>query len=274
MADLRPVCQEEQMEQEEKLKDVVDLALDAGRILLKSGAEIFRVEETIVRICRQFRADEVDTFVMSNGIFISAARGEEEVFTKVKHIPLSYTNLEAVAEVNDLSRRITAGKASLREAQDELIRIEAMPFKKASTQVLAAGAGAGLFGYFLGTTALESIVAFGIGSVLYVWVILASRYNVTKMVTNVFGGMLITVLAVVAYVILPVPIELDGMIIASILPLVPGVALINAIRDIANSDFLSGTIRILDALLGFVYIAVGVGMALGIFENWIGGLQL
>ena len=47
----------------------------------------------------------------------------------------------------------------------------------------------------------------------------------------------------------------------------------NAIRDIANSDFLSGTIRILDALLGFVYIAVGVGVALGIFSNLIGGIR-
>ena len=273
MTDHKIIGQAEQTECEENLKEIADVALDAGRILLKSGAEIFRVEETIVRICRRFRIDEIDTFVMSNGIFLSAGRGKEEVFTKVKHVPLSYTNLEAVAEVNDLSRRITAGKVGLEEARDELKRIEAMPFKKARIQVLAAGAGAGFFGYFLGSTALESLAAFGIGGILYIWVIISSRYNVTKMVTNVFGGMLITVLAVAIYVWVPIPMGLDGMIIASILPLVPGVAFVNAIRDIANSDFLSGTIRILDALLGFVYIAVGVGVALGIFSNLIGGIR-
>lgn len=274
MTDYKNICQAEQTEREENLKEIADVALDAGRILLRSGAEIFRVEETIVRICRQFRVDEVDTFVMTNGIFLSAGRGKEEVFTKVKHVPLSCTNLEAVAEVNDLSRRITAGKVGLQEARAELKRIEAMPFKKARTQVLAAGAGAGLFGYFLGSSALESLMAFGIGCLLYVWVIFADRHQVTKLVTNTLGGALITFLAVILYVAVPVPMELDGMIIASILPLVPGVAFVNAIRDVANSDFLSGTIRILDALLGFVYIAVGVGVALGICSNLIGGIRL
>ena len=42
----------------------------------------------------------------------------------------------------------------------------------------------------------------------------------------------------------------------------------------ADSDFLSGTVRMIDALLVFVYIAVGVGIVLGIYNNLIGGLVL
>ena len=68
--------------------------------------------------------------------------------------------------------------------------------------------------------------------------------------------------------------RLEGMIIGSIMPLVPGVAFTNAIRDIADSDFLSGTVRMIDALLVFVYIAIGVGAVLGVYNGMIGGLAI
>ena len=56
------------------------------------------------------------------------------------------------------------------------------------------------------------------------------------------------------------------------MPLVPGMGFVNAIRDIADSDFLSGTVRMIDALLVFVYIAIGVGITLGIYANMAGGV--
>jgi len=51
---------------------VLDLALEAGRILLANGAEIFRVEETIWHICNYYKIEQVDAFVLSNGIFSTA----------------------------------------------------------------------------------------------------------------------------------------------------------------------------------------------------------
>ena len=60
------------LESEVDVKKVVDLALEAGRILLKNGAEIFRVEETITRICQRFHVDQVDIFeVRYVEIFVS-----------------------------------------------------------------------------------------------------------------------------------------------------------------------------------------------------------
>lgn len=260
------------LDAEVDLKRVVNLALNAGRILLKSGAEIFRVDETIQHICRRYHVEDVDTFVLSHGIFISAGKGDQEVFTKIKHVPLSGTNLEVVAEVNDLSRRISAGIVNLDEAYEELDRIEKLPKKKDIQLILASGVGSGTFGYFLGASALESVCAFFIGCILYIWVLFAGRHKLSKIIINIVGGILITTLAVLIYALLPLPVKIDGMIIAAILPLVPGVAFVNAIRDIADSDFLSGTVRMIDAILVFVYIATGVGLALEVFSNWIGGI--
>lgn len=255
-------------------RKVAELALHAGQILLKSGAEIFRVEETMTRICRRFHVEEVEPFVLSHGIFLSVSKKGEETLTRVKNVPLSGANLEAVADVNDLSRRIAAGMVGLDEAEAELDRIEAMPPKKKSYLILSTGIGSACFGAVMGAGAKESACVVVIASILYVWVMFAQEHKLSKIVVNMFGGMLITVLSVAACAALPLRLKLDSIIIGSILPLVPGLAFVNAIRDIADSDFLSGTVRMIDALLVFVYIAIGVGLALSVFERWIGGVGL
>ncbi|MCI9423371.1 MAG: GNAT family N-acetyltransferase [Dorea sp.] len=264
-----------QLYSEVSVKKVVDLALEAGRILLKNGAEIFRVDETIIRICKRFHLEYVDTFILSHAIFISAENGMEEAYTKVKQVPLSSSHLGIVAEVNELSREIAEGLVSIEEASERLREIDRFPEKRGYFQVLAAGISSGCYGYILGASALESIVAFFIGCILYVWVLTAKKLKLSKMIVNIVGGVMITTLAIAGYHLpLPGEVALSGMIIGSIMPLVPGLAFVNAIRDIADSDFLSGTVRMIDALLVFVYIAVGVGVTLSAYNNMGGGLML
>ena len=68
--------------------------------------------------------------------------------------------------------------------------------------------------------------------------------------------------------------SVDKLISGAIMPLVPGIAFTNAIRDIADSDILSGTVRMVDAVLVFVYIAVGAGTVLSIYNSLMGGMFL
>lgn len=257
------------------VKKVVDLALEAGRILLKNGGEIFRVEETITRICNHFRVDHVDIFTLSHGIFVSAENGVEETYTKVKHVPLSSPHLGIVAEVNDLSREISAGHVSIEEAVEKLKEIDQIKPMKAVYQILGAGVGSGCFGYLLGAGLKEAAISLVIGCLLYIWVLVGKKHSISRIIVNIIGGVIITTLAVLAQCIpfLGMP-RMESMIIGSIMPLIPGVAFVNAIRDIADSDFLSGTVRMIDALLVFVYIAIGVGFALGIYNNIVGGMAI
>jgi len=64
------------------------------------------------------------------------------------------------------------------------------------------------------------------------------------------------------------------MIIGSIIPLVPGVPFTNAIRDIADGDYISGSVRMLDALLVFFCIALGVGLMFTVYNRLTGGAIL
>ena len=257
------------------VKRVVDLAVEAGRILLKNGGEIFRVEETIRHICRRFHVDDVEPFILSHGIFISAENGTGEHYTRIRHVPLSGSHLGIVAEVNDLSREISAGHVGIEEAFLRLSEIDKMPPKPGYFRVLAAGIGSSCFAMLLNSTIAESAVVFVIGCVLYSWVLLAKKLNLSKIIVNIMGGVIMTVLSVLAmHIWSQGALRLEGMITGAIMPLIPGVAFVNAIREIADSDFLSGTVRMIDALLVFVYIAIGVGSALAFYNRIAGGLLL
>ena len=120
---------------------------------------------------------------------------------------------------------------------------------------------------------MEAVAAFLIGFLSYVWVLFAGKHNLSKIIVNIVGGVIMTVLAL-AFMHIPfLPIlKLDGMMVGAIMPMIPGVAFVNAIRDIADTDFLSGLVRMIDALLVFVYIAIGVGVTLSIYNTMMGGI--
>jgi len=254
-------------------REVLQLAVEMARILLKNGAEIFRVEETIAHVCNYYEIDCVDCFILSNGIFVTAEDGGKQIFAKVKHVPLSSTHLGIVTEINNLSREIESGKIMLHEASAQLKKIEKIPPKRSYFRVLASGLGGSCFCYLLGGNLWESVAAFLIATIAYLLVLFSEKNKLPRIMMNILGGLLITILALfIARIPLPVHVSSDKLIIGSIMPLIPGLAFVNAIRDIANSDFLSGTIRIIDSLLVFVYIAIGVGFGLSVYSQGLGGI--
>lgn len=261
----------EKTEKNEEIYQVLKLALEAGRILLKSGAEIFRVEETMHRICSHYGYSNVDTFTVSNAIIVSLETDNHELFAKVKNVPMCGAHLAIVAEVNELSRQIEAGKYTVPEAFEKLKEIDEMKPRSGLAQVLTAGLASGCLAYMFGSTALEGVGAFFTGLLLFVWMVYAGEKGFTKFITNLGGGVLIVFLAVAVAKIFPI-LRPDKMIIGSLMPLVPGVAFTNAIRDIAGSNFISGIIRLTDAIFVFAYIAVGVGCGWICYNFLMGGV--
>ncbi len=259
--------------QEIEKQEALEFAVHAGEVLLKNGAEVFRVEETITHISKHYEIEDLDVFTLSNGFYITAKKEGNENFSKVKHVPLSGAHLGIVTEVNDLSRQVCSGNISLSDAKEKLKEIEKIPPKRPYFRILAAGIGSGLFSYLLEATVLDSLVTMLIGMMLYAFVIVCEKHKLSKLIVNTVGGGLITCLALLASILLQQQgMHLDKVIIGSILPLVPGVAFVNSIRDVTNNDLISGIVRLIDAWLIFVYIAVGVGTVLAFADNLLGGV--
>lgn len=254
---------------------VLEVTQLAGELLLENGAEIFRVEETMQRIAAHFGVRNEEFFVLSNGIFMT---GDDEkhskVFARVKFIPMKGTQLYKVVMINQLSREIEEGKYNtIEEVARQLEKIRTAKGKSNLAQILASGAGAAAFCVLFGGTLIDALAALISGIVLYIFMLYVAFPRFSKIVCNLSGGAVATLVCLLLFS-LGLGDGLHHMIIGSIIPLIPGVAFTNGIRDMADSDYLSGTVRLLDAILGFICIAVGVAFVFIAYRHLFGGILL
>lgn len=102
----------------------------------------------------------------------------------------------------------------------------------------------------------------------------AEKAGIDGLILDIGTSFCVGLMAVIVKSILGGAINLDTVVIGSIMPLVPGVAITNAVRDTLQGDYISGCARILEAFLKAAAIALGVGVAFAVFGNGIMGGNL
>ena len=94
---------------------VMDLAMDMGKILLKSGAETSRVEDTMMRFCRSYGYYDLNVFCTPTIIILGdeSPRGKSRVF----RVRWRSTDLGLIMDVNQLSYNFRCWKMGYVEAK-------------------------------------------------------------------------------------------------------------------------------------------------------------
>ncbi|OOB77079.1 MAG: hypothetical protein BEN19_02555 [Epulopiscium sp. Nuni2H_MBin003] len=250
--------------------NVTDVLVLAGELLLGNGAEVFRVQDTINRIANAYNVADFEIYVLSNGMFMSICEDGQHYKASVKNVPITAAHLGRVAQICNLSRSIVAGECTTREAYCELLRIRDMPGKSNVARILYVAIGSGSFCYLIGGTINDIMTTVVSVSILHRYLIYMENHQASKMMLNMIGASIATFFGLLL-VNLGLGDDIDNIISASIISLVPGIALTNSIRDLFNGDYLSGTIRLIDALLVAFSIAAGVGGMIAMWQNLFGG---
>ena len=265
---------------EDRFQDVLEVASEAGHILLENGAEISRVEDIMARIATHFGVSSGNFFVLSNGIFTTGREpgkvrrdgGQASTYANVEFIPIRGIRLSKVTAVNRLSYDIAAGKCTLEEARSRLEAIRNAPAKPFWEQVAGSAFGAAGFCAVFGGGWTDCAAALVVGMLLYIFTLGVSARYLSKIVGGIANALLATLLCIASWRI-GFGTSLSNIIIGAIMPLIPGVPFVNGVRDLANSDYLAGITRLTDAMLGFFCIALGVSLAFildgGIFKGVI-----
>ena len=251
------------------LNKLLKVSTLAGKIILESGAETYRVEETITRICIAFGAHSADSFVIPTGIIVTATFNDE-VATIVKRIKSRGVDLNKIDRINDLSRKIQDSNMNIDEFNDELLDISNGDRYSPLITLICSGISAGCFAIMFGGTFKDFIAATLIGIFIKIVAIICQKLNINEFFINSLCGGLCAFLAII-FIKLNIGTNLDKTIIGSIMLLVPGLTITNAIRDTIAGDFLSGITKAAEAFLVAVSIAVGTGAILSIFINTLGG---
>ena len=141
-------------------KEILTLAVEIGDCMLRNGAEIYRVEDTVVHILSSYEVEEFDVYVLSNGIFASANENKEDACSIVRHVPLGAVNLAKISALNQLARDICDQKISLIDSWDRLEQCKNIPNYKKNAQIFFCGLGSACFCYLFGGSWLDFVFAF------------------------------------------------------------------------------------------------------------------
>ena len=250
-----------------KTGEVMEIALRAGEILLKSGAEIYRVEDTIKWICNSYNV-KCESFVLPTGIFISAKNsGDSAPYTSVKRIKQRTVDLHRINLINRFSRQLNARTLSYEEALKELERIEAVKPYSFIARLAAAGAASFVFTLLFRGSVYEGLVSIFIGLLIFSLKELLSKTGFFQFFELFVSGLAAGAAGIFAVWLFP-EFHLFKIIIGSIMIFLPGVAITNGIKDALYGDIVASISRLGEAAFVAAAVGAGVGIALSVGLNW------
>ena len=231
------------------------LALDVGEGLLKNGAEVARVEDTIERICHAYGAVHVEVFTIISMINAAIRMPDGSYSMQLRRVKQTSTNLDTLEGLNTLSRKICREKPSLDEFDSMLHELKTRKAYPKWVNLLSSALVTSAFCLFFGGGFLEALITLFIGAGIYfVNNLKSARLNsMAKTVISSFFASLVAGLANIAVT----DLNVDSIIIGSIMLLVPGMMFGTAMRDLLCGDLIAGTLKILQAIIQTLMIGFG-----------------
>ena len=243
-------------------KQVLEIALTSGHMLLSNGAEAYRIEETIERICSSYNL-ECECMTTARGVFVSVLDKNGERITSLKKIRTRSVDLYRIELINSFSRNIQNEQISYEEANNILKDIEAAPHFRFPIRLFAASMTSFVYSLFFNGTLYDSIVSAVVSIGIYFMLEKISHIGFFQFFQFFFSSFIIGCASLIAENIIP-SVNKGHVIIGSIMILLPGVALTNGIKDIIYGDFESGIVKFGEAMLVITSIGVGIGSALAL----------
>ncbi len=248
--------------------EILDIAVRAGVQILENGGETYRSEETIIYIAESLGAINPAAFVTPTVVIFSYEDENRRHYSTMRRLKGRGVNLRKVAQVNTLSRRLSSRDKPTNPVQIEslLDRIERMPANPSWAIVLMAAASSLFFALMFGGGLREAAAAFCIGALLRIFLVSIAWLRISSFITSLLSGSFVSIMSQLAQKVHFV--DSAGLVSISVLMLVvPGIAIVNAIRDIIAGDLVSGNARLTEAFMIATGLSIGSAFALLIMSG-------
>ena len=248
---------------------LLDVALKLGYRLAMSGAETFRVEESITRVLSTYNIQS-ETFAIPNCLTVSILTEEGKPLTRMCRIGFHGNDLDSVERYSNLSRRICSEKPTPQEAVALLNEADAQKkVYKLPGYLIGNFLGAFGFGLFFGGSFRDGICA----GICGIFVGLVNKGLNGLKVNQFFNSIACSfLLALTAYLMgfFHLADNSEPVTIGALMILMPGLIFTNAMRDIIFGDTNSGVNRIVQMVMIASAVALGSGVAYKVMNFILG----
>ncbi len=245
-------------------EELLRIAAHIGRGLLESGAEAYRVENSVHYVVEAYGLGECQVFSIPSYLHIDLTDREGRTYANMcRASGLKSADLEKLSALNDLCRYIASEQPEAGEIWARLREIDNGRQYPLPVQLLAYAVGASAFALFWGGVWLDAAAAAVIGCAVGAAMTGMGRLEANLFYKSMISSALGTLLACL-FVNMGFGVHRSMIIIGVFMTLVPGVMITNFMREIIVGDWLTGITKLGEALLIATGIALGTGIVLAL----------
>ena len=246
---------------------IVQGILDIGESMLISGAENYRIEDSLYRMCRSYGFVKYDVFVIPSNIQITVETENGDIITQVRHIENADIDFDQLDYMNNLCRYVCSHTPDEEELQKKYQEVKNRPPQHPAAKYFAGIMGGTGFAVFFGCNFKDAIVAVIVSLMIVV---------VGKWLEKREGNLFVynTILSFLSEVIIVLSVgngfadHPERIMIGIVMLLISGLSTTNGIREILQKDYISGFINIMNSILGAAGIAVGTALAMLVLNDF------
>lgn len=234
-----------------KNDEIFSLSLDIGEAIIKCGGEVHRAEDTIKRINQSY-GNRCNVFAIPS--LIIAQSGKNIQLRKIEYEDIDLAELE---RLNELSRRLC-------NKHNEEINVTRKKLYPETLKLFCVCTATAAFCLFFKGTIIDALFSAAIGIVI--------TYAPYKKISfplfsaNLIDSFVAGVLANIP-TLFSITVHPDKIIVGTIMLLVPGLTVVNAMRDLMNGDLVAGLFELFNAIISALGIALGVAGSILIFTK-------
>jgi uncharacterized membrane protein YjjP (DUF1212 family) len=239
--------------------EFIKIVSACGQGYLSSGGPTSRLEEKLMQ-AGQTHGYPTEVYATPTGMFVSV-KYQDQIMTGFERILGNETNFTDMLFYDNILEKFSSGSMSPDEAKQKLRQFKSRRYSfflvTFCTLLIGFIASYLRFGELLGGVLSGLICAF-----IYVLnrpLIVKLRFS--GVFTDFVGSLVAFFLSVIAGFTLNLPATV--FVIGSLILIVPGLTLTSAISELADHNFVSGTVKLMKAIL----ILVAMGVAYLLIEN-------
>ncbi|WP_337843290.1 threonine/serine exporter family protein [Rheinheimera sp.] len=237
-----------------------------GKMLHKFGTPAYRLESHLQEIAKLLHIGASFAITPTVLTFVLWIPGDDNEYTHVARVSPGELDLGSLSKVDELVDALASSKMTLRDVDLKLEEIANAPNPYSRWATFAAfGASGGAFAMLMRASWHDVFWACLLSLLVYLFVLWSERSRRVAHMLEPLVALVSALAATAVFLYLDPMINVPLVVLSSIIVFIPGLALTLGLAELAARHLVSGTARIMDAIMLLFKLSFGafLGVAFG-----------